>query len=455
MSTFASLRRHALSLVGVAVLLVLMAFSFSQVMALAEAIQSLFNQNTLLFAISVYLLFFLCLLVVRYLVLIIYSFMEHLAYVQDTDLSFTANYAEDDTLPLITVIVPAYNEALVIQPALRNLLELDYPDYEVIVVDDGSSDDTYRLALDMARESTRVPLRVVTKANGGKADALNTGIALARGEFVVCMDSDTKLSRNALRAMIRHFDSPHIGAVAGNVKVFNRENALTRLQALEYVEGLAMVRKAQSFMRIVNIIPGPCGMFRKSVLQSVGCYDHDTFAEDCDLTLKILLGGWHIGYEPMAIGWVETPSRLLDLLKQRYRWTRGILQAMSKHREMIWHPRRNGWVNAMNLWYMLFEGILWPISNVLGNIFFCYVGLKYGVVVFVLYWWLQLTLLDIIAAVYCVVVEREEPWLIPYAVLFRLVYILIIDVSKVFATFDEWRGSSMNWGKLDREGKLS
>ena len=92
-----------------------------------------------------------------------------------------------------------------------------------------------------------------------------------------------------------------------------------------------MARKAQSFMRTVNIIPGPLGMFRKSVLQQVGGYDHDTFAEDCDPTLKLLMRGWHIAYEPMPWHWVETPTRLPDLLKQRYRWTRGILQATSKH----------------------------------------------------------------------------------------------------------------------------
>jgi poly-beta-1,6-N-acetyl-D-glucosamine synthase len=256
-----------------------------------------------------------------------------------------------------------------------------------------------------------------------------------------------------LRACIRHFDNPKIGAVAGNVKVINRENVWTNIQALEYVEGLAMARKAQSFMRIVNIIPGPLGMFRKTVLQQVGGYDHDTFAEDCDLTLKMLMRGWQIAYEPTAIAWVETPSRLLDLLKQRYRWTRGILQATSKHSASLWQPRKAG-VNCFILWYMLFEGIMWPFSTLLGNLFFAYVGLQYGLSTLLFYWWLQLTMLDVIAAAYCVVIEEEAPSLILYAVLFRLFYINIIDISKVFATIEEWRGNTMTWGKLDREGKL-
>jgi poly-beta-1,6 N-acetyl-D-glucosamine synthase len=433
----------------------LITFSYTQLLDLGALLKKLFGDDMVMFAIGAYLLFFLSLLILRYLGLILFSFLEHIEYVLVTDPTFTENYQRDETLPLITLVVPAYNEGLVIQPAMRNLLTLEYPDYEVIVVDDGSSDDTYALASQVSRESSKVPVRVVTKTNGGKADALNTGIALARGEFVMCMDGDTKLSRNALRAMIRHFDDPRVGGVAGNVRILNRENFLTKTQALEYIEGLAMVRKAQSFVRTVNIIPGPCAMFRKSVVRSLGGYDLDTFAEDCDMTLKLVVAGWHIAYEPLAVAWVETPSRLLDLLKQRYRWTRGILQAMRKHRYVFKHPLKSGFLTSMTLWYMFFEGILWPISNILGNVFFAYVGLKFGVVSFVVFWWLQLTLLDVIAASYCVIIEKEDPRLILYAPLFRLYYMSIIDVAKVIATIEEMKGTRMTWGKLEREGKLT
>src|SRR5258706_7902391 len=442
--------------VGIAVILALVAFSYTQLIDLGALLKKLFGDDMVMFAIGAYLLFFLCLLILRYLTLILFSFLEHIEYVLVTDPTFTENYQRDDTLPLITLIVPAYNEAMVIQPALRNLLSLEYPDYEIIVVDDGSTDDTYALASAVARESSaRVSVRVVTKPNGGKADALNTGIALARGEFVMCMDGDTKLSRNSLRAMIRHFDDPRVGGVAGNVRVLNRENILTKIQALEYVEGLAMVRKAQSFVRTVNIIPGPCSMFRKSVVRGVGGYDLDTFAEDCDITLKLLVGGWHIAYEPLAVGWVETPSKLLDLLKQRYRWTRGILQATRKHKYVFKHPLKSGLLLWGTLSYMVFEAILWPISNIMGNVFFAYIGLKHGVVSFIVFWWLQLTLLDIIAAAYCVIIEKEDPRLIMYAILFRLYYMQIIDLAKVLATVEEMRGTRMTWVKLEREGKLT
>lgn len=430
----------------------LLYFSYASVREAKGSFSVLF-ESFVLSAISLYLLFFLALLVLRYVVMILYSFMDHVESMYKKRVAPPPIYREESSLPMISLVVPAYNEGIVIQAAIRSLLQLDYPNYEIIVIDDGSSDDTYEKAMAVSREQHDIPVRVITKRNGGKAEALNTGMTLARGEFILNMDGDSKLSSNTLRACIRHFENPKIGAVAGNVKVVNRENMWTKIQALEYVEGLAMARKAQSFMRVVNIIPGPLGMFRKTVLQQVGGYDSDTFAEDCDLTLKLLMHGWHIAYEPSAIAWVETPSRLLDLLKQRYRWTRGILQATAKHSHTLWQPRKAG-INCFILWYMLFESIMWPFSTLLGNLFFAYVGIQYGLAALLFYWWLQLTVLDVVAAAYCVVIEEEAPSLIFYAIMFRLFYINIIDVSKVFATIEEWRGHTMTWGKLEREGKL-
>jgi poly-beta-1,6-N-acetyl-D-glucosamine synthase len=244
-----------------------------------------------------------------------------------------------------------------------------------------------------------------------------------------------------------------MGAVAGNVKVLNRENGLTRLQALEYIEGLAMVRRAQSLFRAVGIVPGPAGLFRKRALMQVRGYDRDTFAEDCDLTLKLLIGGWHVSYEPAAVAWVESPSGLLDLIKQRYRWVRGILQAIRKHRRELIRAR-HAEINLVVLWPMLFESVVWPVSTVLGSLFFIYVAAYYGMAVYLLYWWLQLTLLDVVAAIYCIVLEDEDVSLLAYAPLFRVSYLLTLDVAKVLAAVEEFLGRKMTWGKLVRQGKL-
>jgi poly-beta-1,6 N-acetyl-D-glucosamine synthase len=413
---------------------------------LAEAGQNL--ASTLL---AIYLAIFFGLIGLRYVVLICFSFMEHI-----DNMLFdrrTTEPGNDATLPFVTIVVPAYNEGPLIKQSIASLLEIDYPNYEILVIDDGSTDDTYRRAREVAARAKKVDVRVITKRNGGKSDALNVGMAHARGNFILNMDGDTLLSRNALRACVRHFSDPRVGAVAGSIKVYNRENMITRMQALEYIEGLAMARKAQSYMRICNIIPGPLGMFRKAALQEAGGYDHDTFAEDCDLTLKLLLRGWHIAYESSAIAWVETPSRLLDLIKQRYRWSRGIMQAIRKHKSTLWKPGKSG-INFYILWYMLFENVFWPVTNVISNLVFIYIGLNYGVILFLLYWWLQLTMLDVIAATYCIVLEREDISMVAYAPFFRVFYVLLIDVVKVLANLEELIGLQMTWGKLEREGKL-
>jgi biofilm PGA synthesis N-glycosyltransferase PgaC len=394
--------------------------------------------------VSMVILFgFLVLLILRYIALLWFSFLNHL----DDD------EPDDVSLPLVTILVPAYNEGAVIQGSIRSLLELDYPRYEVLVIDDGSSDDTAEKARAYEGDHGRALVRVISKRNGGKALALNTGIEAAQGGFILCMDGDSALHKDTLRLMIRHMGDRRVGAVAGSVKVVNRTNILSTLQALEYVEGLNMVRQAQGFFRLVNIIPGPIGMFRRTALAEVGGYDHDTFAEDCDLTLKLLLRGWQVKYEPGAIAYTEAPEKLLDLLKQRYRWTRGILQAISKHKLRLVRPDQ-GFGIFFTLWYMIFEGIMWPSMNVFAHVLFVFVAARYGTALPLVLWFAQLTILDLAAALYCVVAEEERISLVPYAIFYRAFFALTIDVAKLLATIEELLNLKMDWGKLERIGRI-
>lgn len=387
---------------------------------------------------------FLILLVLRYMALLWFSYLNHL---------------DDEILPeihqpLVTILVPAYNEGTVIQGSIQSLLHLDYPRYEVVVIDDGSKDDTYRKAAVFEGDHGRALVRVITKPNGGKSRALNTGIAAANGEFILCMDGDSALHPATLRKAVRHLvKDPGVAAVAGSVKVINRTNMLANLQALEYVEGLNMVRAAQGFFRLVNIIPGPIGIFRRSVVQEIGGYDHDTFAEDCDLTLKLLTNGWQVKYEPESIAYTEAPEKLLDLLKQRYRWTRGILQAIKKHKRKLWDPR-SGCGITFTLWYMIFEGILWPSLNVFAHVLFIFIAARYGTALPLVIWFAQLTVLDVAAALYCVVVEEESLMLVPYALCYRAFFALTVDVAKLFASVEELLALKMDWGKLERIGRI-
>ncbi len=433
--------RYTAGLVVLAVALItLSVVLYRQVLSKRLVLEDAFVQ------VSVVVLFgFLVLLVIRYLGLLWFSYLDQL---EDQALPDMRQY------PMVTIIVPCYNEGAVVQSSIRSLLELDYPNYEILVIDDGSTDDTYRKANQLAgKQAGGAEVRVIRKPNGGKSRALNQGIRSARGSIVLCMDGDSKLTRDTVREGVKHFLDPNIAAVAGNVKVVNRSNMISKLQALEYIEGLNMARKAQGFFRMVNIIPGPIGMFRKSALFHVGLYEHDTYAEDCDLTLKLLLEGFKVVYERRCVALTEAPEDLLDLLKQRYRWTRGILQAIKKHSRLLWRPWATP-ANSLILWYMVFEGLIWPAMNIFANAFFVIVGVKYGMTELLFFWWTQLTILDVAAALFCVAIEEEDLKLAFYAIYYRVFFIVVIDVCKVMATLEELMGRQMSWGKLERKGRI-
>ncbi|MGD8495776.1 MAG: glycosyltransferase [Gemmatimonadales bacterium] len=386
------------------------------------------------------LVIFLGILLLRYFTLLWFGFMQH----TERDIG----ERDDVELPPVSVIVPAYNEGAVVGSAIESLLALDYPTYEIVVVDDGSRDDTLHAATRWEREGD-TPVRVFSQPNAGKATALNLGIANARYGFLFCMDADSTLDPACLRRAVAHMEDESVGAVAGNVKVINRDSLLTRLQALEYIEGLNMPRRAQGFVAAVNIVPGPVGLFRREALEDVGFYDTDTFAEDADLTLKLIAAGWKIAYEDQAIAWTQAPDRWLDLIQQRYRWTRGILQALRKRKSLFLKPFPDFplWLSAIE---MGFEAVLWPMMNVFAHLFFAIVALLFGMGELLLYWWVLLTLLDLAAALVTVSMEEEQISLVPLAVIYRFFFILFLDVTKSFASIEELFRFGMGWEKLGR-----
>jgi cellulose synthase/poly-beta-1,6-N-acetylglucosamine synthase-like glycosyltransferase len=387
------------------------------------------------------LLAFLGVLLLRYVLLLWFAFLNHVE---------GGGEIVPDHEPLVSIVVPAFNEERVIDSVIRSLAELNYTRYEIIIVDDGSSDGTYRRALALTRGNQRVAVRTVSQRNAGKARALQHGITVAAGAYVLCVDSDSVLAPDSLRAAMRHFRDPSVGAVAGNIKVSNRVNLLTWLQALEYVEGLNLARSAQAFFRVVNIVPGPLGVFRREAILEAGGHSGDTYAEDCDLTLALLERGWKIKYEPRAIAYTEAPERFMPLMRQRYRWTRGILQALRKHRGL----RRTTLGARITVGYMLFEAIAWPVMNVLANAFLVTLAFRHGLDRLLILWWLELTLLDAVGALFSVAAEGEDFRLVPFALLYRVSYTLLIDIAKCLASVEELMGRSMTWGKLERVGRL-
>ena len=398
------------------------------------------------YSIIVSLVIFLLILLVRYFALLIFSYLYLNEYTFKNDKNFN---------PFVSIIIPVFNEEKILDMTIESLLKLNYSAYEIIIVNDGSNDNTQEIAERLVGYRSgiynKIKISLINKENNGKSTALNAGIKISRGEFILCMDGDSQLSPNSIIMAVRHFTNPEIGAVAGNVKVLNRGNFLTDLQALEYVEGLNLARSAQSFMKLVNIIPGPIGIFRKIAIENAGYYDSDTFAEDADLTLRILAAGWKIYYEPKSISYTEAPATLQQLLKQRYRWTRGILQSIRKHKKLLVNPTIN-FGNTFILWMMLFEALIWPVMNLAANAFFIFAALAFGFTSLIFFWWASLALLDLMTAIYSVAAEKEEFRLVAYAVIYRMVFILIVDVCKVMSTVEEFLGIKMQWGKLERVG---
>jgi len=390
--------------------------------------------------------FFTMLIVIRYLFLMFFSILQLIKRTADYDRALR-------TTDVVTVIVPAYNEEDVIVYSIKSLIEQTYPNIEIIVIDDGSKDNTYQLAKTFEFEEDNRSLKVLSKSNAGKSRALNYAIEHAKGNLICTVDADSRLDPYAIEMLVQHFADPQIAAVAGSVAVVNQDSFLTKLQALEYIQGLNMVKNAQAYVKLVNIIPGPLGMFRRDAMKKVGYYAHDTFAEDCDLTLALIAHGYKIEFESDAIAYTEAPDNLLDLLKQRYRWTRGILQAIKKNRSFLWRPISNPSISLV-MWYMLFEAIFWPFMQIWGNVFMIVLALSTGVSQFLVYWWVIFTVLDIVGAMYCLLITRENLTLSLYAIVYRIAFISVINIAKIFATIEEWFHIEMGWGKLKRKGSI-
>ena len=242
--------------------------------------------------------------------------------------------------PAVSVIIPAYNEEKVIVDSIARVLASDYPALELIVADDGSKDRTSALVAEHYGADDRV--RLMTLTNGGKASALNRALKAATGEVVVALDADTQFLPDTIAKLVRWFADPRIGAVAGNARVGNRVNLITRWQSIEYVTAQNVERRALDAIGAITVVPGAVGAWRREALDAVGGYPEDTLAEDQDLTIAIQRKGWLVAYDVEAIALTEAPETFRALGKQRYRWSFGTLQCLWKHRKVLSKGRPRG-----------------------------------------------------------------------------------------------------------------
>jgi len=238
-----------------------------------------------------------------------------------------------DYHPSVSVLIAAFNEERVIVQTVQSILQSQDLPSEIVVVDDGSTDHTYANLKEAFGETPNV--KVLTQENSGKSGALNHAIQESIGEILVCVDADTILSPSAISLLVRHFEDPKIGAVAGNVQVGNAYNPLTIWQSVEYTTSQNIDRRALAFVNAVTVVPGAIGAWRRTAIDEAGGHSGDTLAEDMDLTWRVRMQGWLIETESNALAFTEAPESVRAFARQRFRWAFGTLQCLFKHHDAI------------------------------------------------------------------------------------------------------------------------
>jgi cellulose synthase/poly-beta-1,6-N-acetylglucosamine synthase-like glycosyltransferase/peptidoglycan/xylan/chitin deacetylase (PgdA/CDA1 family)/spore germination protein YaaH len=376
--------------------------------------------------------------------------------------------------PKVAVLVPAYNEEKVIQRTASAVLNSNYPDLRVIVIDDGSSDRTLQVARNaFAREEARGQVLILTKPNAGKAEALNFGLQHLREdeEIFVGIDADTIIAPDAIARLVPHFMDHRVGAVAGNAKVGNRVNLWTRWQALEYITSQNFERRALNTMGAVSVVPGAIGAWRTAAVRQAGGYHTDTVAEDADLTMSLLRRGYRVVYEDLALAYTEAPVNARGLMRQRFRWSFGILQSVWKHRGVFARKGVLGWVALPNI--VIFQ-ILLPLVSPLIDIMFVVGTLWYFVQKYfhpestdpasfhrLVLFFVAFLIIDFIAAAIAFALERRQPearediGLLTQVWLQRFAYRQLFSVVLFKTLKRALEGRRFAWDKLERTAAVS
>jgi cellulose synthase/poly-beta-1,6-N-acetylglucosamine synthase-like glycosyltransferase len=367
---------------------------------------------------------------------------------------------------LISVLIPAFNEARVIEASVRRVLASSGAPVEVIVIDDGSSDATSAIVATAFAGDPRVQL--LTLANGGKANALNRGLGLAKGAIVVALDADTQFEPETIARLARWFADPAIGAVAGNAKVGNRVNLVTRWQAVEYVTAQALERRALARLGAIMVVPGAVGAWRRAALDAVGGFPVETLAEDQDLTIAVQRAGWRVANDPDAIAWTEAPQTLGGLARQRFRWAFGTLQCLWKHRAMVreGRPRGLAFVGVPQAW--LFQIVFSLVSPVIDLALVFSLIMTWGRVEQhgwaqtdtdlgrMAFFWLLFVTVDLACGWNAFRMDKRERRFPGFLLIAqRFVYRQIMYWVVLKAVSAALRGRWVGWGKLERTGRLT
>jgi cellulose synthase/poly-beta-1,6-N-acetylglucosamine synthase-like glycosyltransferase/peptidoglycan/xylan/chitin deacetylase (PgdA/CDA1 family)/spore germination protein YaaH len=373
---------------------------------------------------------------------------------------------DDVFLPSAAVVIAAYNEEKVIAQTIRTLLASAYKGtLEIIVVDDGSQDGTYNVVRREFGNEGRVQL--YSQSNAGKAAALNYGITKTATDIIVTLDADTIFTQDTLPFLLRHFNDGRVGAVAGNAKVGNRINILTRFQALEYITSQNLDRRAFSVLNCITVVPGAVGAWRRNLILKLGGFTNDTLAEDTDLTMAIRKQGHQIRYEDEAIGLTEAPDTVRDLIKQRYRWMFGTLQATWKHRDVLFRPRYGafGFIAIPNV--VIFQ-IVFPLISPVMDLMVVVSALVSAIsfwqhpetfsansLLIICAYYLLFLVVDLFTSGIAFVLEKDEdPHLLGWLLIQRFCYRQIMYYVAIKAFAASLSGIVVGWNKLDRKATV-
>ena len=371
--------------------------------------------------------------------------------------------------PRVAVLIPAYNDETVIVRTIRSVLNSDYSNLHIIVIDDGSLDRTAEVAREAYAAEPRV--QVLSKPNGGKAAALNFALDRLEEDIYVGIDADTVIAADAISKLIPHFEDPRIGAMAGNAKVGNRVNLWTRWQALEYITSQNFERRALDLFHVVTVVPGAIGAWRTAPVKAAGGYPLNTVAEDADLTMNLLEQGFKVDYEDRSLAFTEAPIDAKGLMRQRFRWSFGTLQAVWKHRAAFVRNKAMGLFALPNI--IVFQMFL-PLVSPFIDMMFLYGVFNYFVDRYyhpeaasaasfqkLLAYFGAFLLIDFVTSTIAFSLERKHPankgdrWLLFHIWLQRFAYRQIFSIVLFKTVKRAIDGKPFNWDKIARTAKMS
>jgi cellulose synthase/poly-beta-1,6-N-acetylglucosamine synthase-like glycosyltransferase/peptidoglycan/xylan/chitin deacetylase (PgdA/CDA1 family)/spore germination protein YaaH len=374
--------------------------------------------------------------------------------------------------PRVAVLIPAFNEETVIVRTIRSILNSDYKNLHIIVIDDGSIDRTAEVAREAyAAEIAAGHVQVLSKTNGGKAAALNFALERMTEEIYIGIDADTVIATDAISKLIPHFEDPRLGAIAGNAKVGNRVNLWTRWQALEYITSQNFERRALDLFHVVTVVPGAIGAWRTAPVKAAGGYPINTVAEDADLTMSLLEQGYRVDYEDRSLAFTEAPINAKGLMRQRFRWSFGTLQAVWKHRAAFVRNKAMGLFALPNiLVFQMFLPLVSPFIDVMflygiANYFADrhYHPLSASSASFdkLLVFFLGFLLIDFVTSSVAFSLERRHPankgdgWLLFHIWLQRFAYRQVFSIVLFKTLKRAIDGKPFNWDKIQRTAKMS